>query len=303
MRQPLEGPGSSRARAYNVEIEPAMYPSRTQLILGSMVVPLTVATIPAAGLLVYGALSFVWSAWTRAGGLALAGAVLLALLVRAILYCSGSIPVLQVGADGLLIAVRGAGRFIPYADIRRLARYEAPQGKYRSYGLELHLAAGEPSRIRLDMGVTDRIDAIERQIRNGMDRSRNGRAPPDTELLARGDRPVAAWIQSLRAMGTGANATHRTAPVLPERLWRVLENHHAAPESRAAAAVALAALDSDDARKRLRAAARTAVAPKLRIAIEAAAAEQHDALLEALTAVEAEAQPAPDAARARGRSS
>jgi hypothetical protein len=57
------------------------------------------------------------------------------------------------------------------------------------------------------------------------------------------DRPpsldLAAWVRRLRAMGSGAAATLRTAVPSEDRLWRVAENPAAPPTSRAAAAIAL----------------------------------------------------------------
>ncbi len=76
---------------------------------------------------------------------------------------------------------------------------------------------------------------------------------------------------SSRALGSGAHATHRVAPIAVDRLWRIVESPATQPTIRAAAAVALGLrLDPRD-RDRLRAAASATTAPRLRAALEAAA--------------------------------
>lgn len=105
-------------------------------------------------------------------------------------------------------------------------------------------------------------------------------------LLARGDRPVEAWIAELRALRDRV-PTFR-APGLFERLWDVLEDVRATPTQRAAAAVALAPHVDAAGKERLRVAAQAAAAPKLRVALEAAAAEDDARLADALAEAEAE---------------
>ena len=111
-------------------------------------------------------------------------------------------------------------------------------------------------------------------------------------LLHRGGRGLRGWIAELRALGMGVNAAHRTAPVPADRFWRIVESPGTPPTIRAAAAVALGPrLDARD-RDRLRLAASTTVAPRLRLALEAAAGSARDVELEALLA-EVEQEDAP----------
>jgi hypothetical protein len=123
-----------------------------------------------------------------------------------------------------------------------------------------------------------------------MESHRQGEPAADTALLARQARPVADWIQSLRAIGSGAHVDHRTAPVAPERLFRIVEDPSLAPSARAGAAVALGASLDEGGKLRLKEAAHATAAPKLRIAIEAAAAGDDSALTEALSELESEAE-------------
>jgi hypothetical protein len=76
----------------------------------------------------------------------------------------------------------------------------------------------------------------------------------------------------------------RTAPLPRERLFRIVESPSASGLDRAAAAVALGKEADEETRGRLRGAAEACAAPKLRIALEAAAGSSSDAELEAALA-------------------
>jgi hypothetical protein len=134
-------------------------------------------------------------------------------------------------------------------------------------------------------------------MREAMDTHRRGDAAGEASLLRRRGLEVSAWIRELRHLGTGASAAHRSAPVLPERLWRVVEDPSADPSARAGAAVAVALEADDEGRARLRAAARATAAPKLRVAIEAAAGGREDELAQALEAIEDDEDEAVRGAR------
>jgi hypothetical protein len=101
--------------------------------------------------------------------------------------------------------------------------------------------------------------------------------------LRRGTRTVRQWVAALRAIGSGANADMRTAPLPRERLLRIVEDPASPEEERAAAAVALATEQDDDGHARMRIVAMHVAAPRLRVAIEAAA-KADDAELEAALA-------------------
>jgi hypothetical protein len=165
--------------------------------------------------------------------------------------------------------------------------------KQKWLGIELVLRSGATVRIPVSSQQTlqqSNRDLIRERIREAMESHRLGDAAAETALLARQARSVSDWVQSLRAIGSGAHVDHRTAPVAPERLFRIVEDPSLTASARAGAAVALGASLDASGKVRLKDAAGATAAPKLRIAIEAAASGDDAALIEALSAIEGEAE-------------
>jgi hypothetical protein len=227
--------------------------------------------------------------------------LMMAPLFAALVFTRLSQTTLRVGADGLLITWLGTRRFIRYSDVIDVTAYEDPgPAQPRWTGVDVWLESAE--RLRLPIAPKRALGGpsvaiVEERIREAMDTHRRGDAAADAVLLRRRGREVDGWLRSLRSLGSGASAAHRTAPVLPDRLWRVVEDPSAEASARAGAAVALAVEIDDEGRARLRAAARATAAPKLRIAIEAAADGR--GLTEALAEIEAEEEGAAASARRR----
>ncbi len=125
---------------------------------------------------------------------------------------------------------------------------------------------------------------IVERIREALEAHRRGGLAADSAVLRRGQRDVREWVSALRALGAGANADMRTAPLPPERLFRVVEDPAASSADRAAAAVALGSDLDDTGRARLRTAAAAVAGPRLRAALETAAIQAEQAALEAALA-------------------
>jgi hypothetical protein len=198
-----------------------------------------------------------------------------------------------VGADGVEIRWFGRRRFIPHKDIVNATQYVAGWGNSRYTGVALWLESGEEVRIpigqaRRIQNSDDRTRMILERIDEAAAEAKADRADLDPQLLARGDRDVKEWLRVLRSFGAGANATMRTAPIEAEQLWRLVEDPGGEPVARAAAAAALTADPAAESRRRLRAAAEATAAPRLRVAIDAAANHDQDALVEALAELEAD---------------
>jgi hypothetical protein len=202
---------------------------------------------------------------------------------------------LTVGADGILRSWLGKKEFWSYGDIESVKQYIDQRfwRKQKWEGIELVLRSGDSVRIpvsakgwRNETG----LELIIQRVRDAMESHRHGDPAADTALLARQTRTVSDWIQRLRAIGSGAHLDHRTAPVEPERLFRIVEDPSAAPSARAGAAVALATSLDADGKLRLEGVAEAIASPKLRIAIHAAAGGDDAALTEALSAIEGEPQ-------------
>lgn len=160
--------------------------------------------------------------------------------------------------------------------------------------MRLRLRTGEVVDLAVGREPRDRAqaDVIAERISEGIEASRQRDRASDGAVLRRADRTVREWVRALRAMGAGARDDHRTAPVVAERLWRVVEDPSADAESRVSAAVVLGARREPGTEERLRSAARATAALRVRVAIDAAAGGDEAALEEAIGATEAEADAA-----------
>lgn len=200
---------------------------------------------------------------------------------------------LRVGADGLHATWLRYSRFIGYGDVARIDPYEDEgSGKNKLAGLRLTMKSGEVVPIPVlakRSSVRDEIYILHERIAQAIETWSRGEGVAHAALVRRGGRETSQWVRALRGIGAFANADARTAPVMPEKLWRIVEDPAAPADARAGAAVALGQSADEEARVRLRAAAAATAAPKLRIAIEAAAREEPDEALEAaLAEVESE---------------
>lgn len=191
---------------------------------------------------------------------------------------------LHVGADGLRIQGPGKARFIGHGEIDRVTTCKVP---YTAIEITLHTgevvrvptATHSDGDIGLAAGIADLVEAARSSAREDVAR--------EASLLARNGRTAADWLRGMRALSAGANADHRTAPVDPANVWRVLEDPSADASARVGAAAMLAATADTGDRTRLRVAAEAIAAPPIRVAIGALAdGADDDALLEALDAVD-----------------
>lgn len=200
---------------------------------------------------------------------------------------------LQVGADGLHLKWLRSARFIGYGDVERIDPYEEPGNEKNALiGLMLTLKSKETIRIPImskRSTVRDEVYMLHERISEAIDTWSRGEGVAHAALVRRSGREPSQWVQALRGIGAFANADARTAPVMPEKLWRIVEDPAAPADARAGAAVALGQSGDDEVRARLLSAASATAAPKLRIAIETAAkAESDEAMAAALAEVESE---------------
>jgi hypothetical protein len=210
-----------------------------------------------------------------------------------------------VGADGVYLKWLWQKRFVAIEDIERA---EIVEGDPMFNGVALYVRlvrkSGEPvdlfvQSVRSNFGgmgfnkfVRMRAEILAERINEAVDgKSRGVKGSSsalawDGALLSRGERAIEEWVAALRGLRAKAETFREPGAVL-DQLWGVLEDAQAAPEKRAAAAVALSPHLDDGGRERLRLAAQATVAPKLRIALEAAAEDDDDRLVRALDDVAA----------------
>lgn len=187
-----------------------------------------------------------------------------------------------IGTDGVLVSFLWERRFHRYADIARVTP------TYLGYKtVALVMKSGRSVHLPIPRSwshAQEQSDAqrLADRIQTAMAEHRDAPGEADLQALARRGRSVKEWVVHLLGVGSGSNADHRRAPVPADRLWRIVESPTEDAEARAAAAVALSSAKDDRTRRRLRAAAGNTAAPRLRVALEAAAkAAEDDATAEA----------------------
>lgn len=222
------------------------------------------------------------------GFIALGPVGLLAMVLSLVVYLN--LPGrLHLGADGVLVDWRNEQRFVPFSEIGDAPPYaEDVMGK-RMIGVELRLRDGQSLKLPIgedQFGADERVRTLSIAIRAAIEKYRKIEAVDDAGFLARGERSKDEWLSRLRGFGEGANAGPREAPIPVDRLWRIVEDPSAGVTSRAGAAVALSRALDTAGKERLRIAAEASAAPHLRVAIEAAATGDEEAVSEALDKLE-----------------
>jgi hypothetical protein len=211
----------------------------------------------------------------------------IAALVAFIAYISFFMPMrLDVGGDGVIVRWYGRKRFIPYADVETVVETTGLWPAIRA--VVLRTRTGEEISLPLSYGLFGRAATAAARVRAALAAYERGDVTAEAASLARGERSTTDWILALRQIGTGANAGPRTSPVATDTLWRIVETAGENASVRAAAAIALAPTLTETERARLATVADGTTAPKLRIALEAAATSDDDAIAEALLALDAD---------------
>lgn len=202
---------------------------------------------------------------------------------------------IRVGADGIAIQNRFDVSTYRFADVVSVSPSER--------GIELHVSGRKvpvPLVARYTLGPLEREarDALVERIREGIARhaTTDDRAA-DAHRLDRGKRPIAEWIASLVAAEEG---DFRTAPLRSAELEAVLDDGASQAATRRIGAAVALSRRGDDARARVRVAAETTAAPKLRVALEAIASDAEGAVL-ARAIEEAEEESRAAEARATRR--
>lgn len=208
---------------------------------------------------------------------------------------------ITIGTDGVLLSWLGRQTLLRYSEIADVVpekgslRFELAGGGTRIVRAEW--TARQRARTQPEMAsAAVYMESLAQRIRE----AKEAAGGADVAVLERRGRPLEEWLRRLRALTDRGAPGFREAPIVPEALWKTVENGHAEPAARAAAAVALQPSLDDGGRERLRVAADVVAAPKLRVALRAAAEGDERALAAALA--EMEAAEAARGARAERRS-
>ncbi len=249
-------------------------------------------------MLPFAVFAFLWMGGSRLVGTHLypLGAV----LIGAMFFVSQKLAslALVVGTDGIQLNGLTQSVFYKHSAIGRI---EIDNAK-----LTLHLRSGELVGLTTSAQKTAKPEEIElaRRIRDRIMAARLAAESLTTDLasiasLGRGARSPQEWLEFLRRVGDGAEATFRTASVSRDALLRTLENPAARALDRLTALVSLGKnLGAEEAirvRVAIDSCAEQKLATRLRIAVEAPSEE---ALAQALVDAEVEEEAAPGRKRA-----
>lgn len=190
----------------------------------------------------------------------------------------------RVGNDALHVrwfVLRETVRFVDVTHVERMA-----------HGIKVHRAGRRPLELLPRLAAKD--DAAARKARieelaRAVELRAQALRAPDAKaagLMADLDQR-AKRLDELRALLARARG-HRDAALDPEELWSVVQDGAAPPKTRVAAAVALRPTLDENGQARLRVAAQASALPRLRVAIEAAANDDDDAVLEAIESFDRE---------------
>lgn len=215
------------------------------------------------------------------GGSFAAGAVLgffaaipFSLLALAVTVIAAPVRV-TVGSDGIeLRHLLRTTKFVSFADITSSALGGTD-------GSDVVLAMRDGQQIRFGFGLDAKNDddGPHLQALTAMSvvwsaaelyKASAGGGGNSHALLARNGRTVDDWLRAVRA-ARAENASFRSMTMQDEELWAIAEDPALPDTLRVGAAVALRELLDDRSRARLRVAAESCMAPKLRVAMEAVA--------------------------------
>lgn len=220
------------------------------------------------------------------------------LLVAFVLILAGALLLLadvHIGADGVLIDSRIQPKFVAWSEVDAIHRYDG--------GMTLIRRDMPPVKIPLGGGRNQQRD-IERarqeacvlRATRALEAYRSGAKPDVASILARRGRSHEEWIKALYAR----EGTFRTAPILDEQLWSVVESPVAEASARGGAAAMLSREAGEIERTRLRVAAEGCSEPRLRVVLEEAARGASTREIEgALRGLEADEPASSRRARAR----
>jgi hypothetical protein len=177
---------------------------------------------------------------------------------------------LTVGADGVLMQWLGTERFVAWTDVSAVEPFDGGVvlALAREHWITLRTPAAREHRHAAGEAMVERMQAAWRADR----RAARWRDEVAARLLRREGCRTREWVRAIRTLAGGDEPGYRRAAVLPERLWRVVEDPGADPTARIGAAVVLSASLDEAGRERLLAASDGCVEPRVRIALATTAA-------------------------------
>jgi hypothetical protein len=192
-----------------------------------------------------------------------------------------------VGADGVLVKWLTMQRFCSLSDVASVERLTNGVRLVQRDGAHFDIKLATEQQVRNDRlaVVTPEIEALYTRVREAM----NARGAARDAMIAsdpflRNDRSARAWLDGLRKLFEPVGGLRSSAHT-EESAWRVVSDSAAEEEARIGAAAALANNSDERSKERLRAVAANVASTRVRVAIEAAAKGDEEALVESMEAL------------------
>lgn len=190
---------------------------------------------------------------------------------------------LTLGAEGMEIRWLWRSRWVRWRDV---ASVEALKG---SDAIVLHLKRGADVRLSAEaafaLSDANATEALVARIHNAIEEAAAARPHAVAAALSRGSSTTAEWVARLRGLISREASGYRAASVSADEVAEVLRDHSADPALRVAAAVAYAPAGGVDAVKHT---AESVASTRVRVALDAAAGSDDEAIAVALDAVDEE---------------
>ncbi|MFO0559726.1 MAG: hypothetical protein U0269_17030 [Polyangiales bacterium] len=192
-----------------------------------------------------------------------------------------------VGADGVLVKWLHLQRFCSFRDVEFVERLINGVRLHRKNAAPFDVTIATQQQIRNDRFnvMSTEVEALYNRINEAMQvRDAQPDALVASDPFLRNARTAREWLDAAKKLFEPV-AGLRSAVHTEESAWRVVADSAASEEARIGAAAALATNADDRGREKLRAVAENVASTRVRVAIEAAAKGDDDALIDVMEAV------------------
>lgn len=202
-----------------------------------------------------------------------------------------------VGADGVLVKWLHMQRFCSFSDVEFVERLINGVRLHRKGGaapFDVTIATQQQIRNDRFNVMSTEVEALYNRVNDAMN-VRN--AQPDAMVASdpflRNERTARDWLEAAKKLFEPV-AGLRSAAHTEESAWRVVADSAASEEARIGAAAALAVNTDERGKEKLRAVAENVASTRVRVAIEAAAKGDDDALVDVMEQVAKDAPTASE---------
>jgi len=195
-----------------------------------------------------------------------------------------------VGTDGVRVEWMGLSRYCAFSDVEQVRPSASGVRLVKKDKTHFDVTLVDEGKATRDPYGTfsAEVRALQDRIHQAMSLPLKARGPgASIDPYLRHDRSAGDWLASLRRV-FGAASNLRVATTTEEAAWQVVLDQSTADEARVGAAAAIAVNGDANSREKLRAVAETVADTRVRVALEAAATGDEQAMVEAMANVVAQ---------------